>query len=236
MLRLKDLRAQVADVVRGGEDARRDPVAHVDSQGAQLAGLVGVVGQQVQLADAQGPEHLGRRRVVAGVLRQPQGGVRLVGVEALVLEGVRVELVVEADAPALLAEVEEHAAAVGYALDRLAQLRTAVAASRTEHVPGQALGVQPHQRNRAGLAQDDGHVLQAVGEAVEGDEFGVGPVAVVEAQRDPDAGARGGDDGGGVGHAGPPGSVPVRLHSRTASDLKQFHGPGHYSCFKFEAM
>lgn len=57
-------------------------------------------------------------------------------VEALVLEGVGVELVVEADAAALLAEVEQDAAAVGDALDRLAQLRATVAAGRAEDVAG----------------------------------------------------------------------------------------------------
>ena len=41
----------------------------LDAQGAQLVGLVGVVGEQVQLVDAEGAEHLGGRRVVAGVLR-----------------------------------------------------------------------------------------------------------------------------------------------------------------------
>ncbi len=74
--------------------------------------------------------------------------------------------------------------------------------------------MQPHQRGRARLAQDDGHVFLVVGQSVEGDELGVDLVAVVEAKRYPDAGARGGEGGGGVGHAGPPGSVPVRLHSR----------------------
>lgn len=61
-------------------------------------------------------------------------------VEALVLEGVGVgvgvELVVEADAAALLAEVEQDAAAVGDSLDRLAQLRATVAAGRAEDVAG----------------------------------------------------------------------------------------------------
>ena len=157
------------------------------------------------------PEHLRGGGVVAGVLGQAERGVGGVGVEALVLEGVRVELVVEADAAALLAEVEQDAAAVCDPLHRLAQLRAAVAPGRAEDVAGQALGVQPDERvvPGAGVAQHDGHVFLAVGEAVEGDQFGVHGLAVAEAQRYPDAGARGG--GGEVGHAVSPGPRAVSV-------------------------
>lgn len=71
--------------------------------------------QQVQLKDAEGGEHLRGGGVVAGVLGEAE-----VGVEALVLEGVGLELVVRADAASLLAEVEQDASDAGDVLYRLA--------------------------------------------------------------------------------------------------------------------
>ena len=64
-------------------------------------------------SDVEGREHLGGRGVVAVVLPEAEGDVGLVGVEAVVLQGVGVELVVEPDAAALLAQVEQEAADVG---------------------------------------------------------------------------------------------------------------------------
>jgi hypothetical protein len=58
----------------------------------------------------------------------PEREVGLVGVETPVLQRVGVELGVETDAAPLLTQVEQEAAALGDPLDRLPQLRPAVAA------------------------------------------------------------------------------------------------------------
>src|SRR2546426_21184 len=79
--------------------------------------------------------------VVAAVLGQAEGGIGLIRVQPGILQRVGVELVVQADAAALLAQVEQDAADVVDAFDGLPQLRAAVTAGRAEHVPGQALGV-----------------------------------------------------------------------------------------------
>lgn len=97
--------------------------------------------QQVQLKDAEGGEHLRGGGVVAGVLGEAE-----VGVEALVLEGVGLELVVRADAASLLAEVEQDASDM-----RRCALPPRIAggcsrSGRAEDVARQALGVQAHQR------------------------------------------------------------------------------------------
>ena len=92
-------------------------------------------------------------RVVALVLAVPERQVRLVGVEAGVLQRVRVELGVEADAPALLAQVEQEAAGVGDPLDRLAQLGPAVAPLGPKTSPvrhslcGRTRGASPPRRS-----------------------------------------------------------------------------------------
>ncbi len=80
--------------------------------------------------------------VLARVGLEAELEVRLDGVEPLLLELVRAQLVEQADAPALLGEVEQDALAL--CLDpgeRALELLAAVAAPRVEDVPGQALRV-----------------------------------------------------------------------------------------------
>ena len=142
---------------------------------------------------ADGRQHLRGGGVVALVLAVAEGEVGLVGVQAGVLQRVGVELGVEADAPALLAQVEQEAAGVGDPLGRLAQLRAAVAPLGAEHVAGEALAVRPHQRRGAAgggalerpppVAEAEQQVLLAVGQSGEGEDVGRGRVAVGEPQR-----------------------------------------------------
>ena len=91
---------------------------------------------------------------------------------------VGVELGVQADAPPLLPQVQQVAAGLGDPLDRLAQLRAAVASLAAEHVAGQALAVQPDQGldgagGRAAeprpVAEAEREVLAAVDQPVEGE-------------------------------------------------------------------
>ena len=75
-------------------------------------------------------------------------------VEPLVLERVGADLGEQADAPALLAHVEDHAAALlADARERRLELRPAVAPHGVEHVARQALAVRAHEeglRDRLG--------------------------------------------------------------------------------------
>ena len=84
----------------------------------------------------------------------------------LLLELVGADLVAQADAPALVApQVDEHPAALGLdEVEGLAQLGSAVAAQRAEHVAGEALGVHPHQHVLVAghVAHHEGQVLLAV--------------------------------------------------------------------------
>ena len=145
---------------------------------AELPGLVRVVAQQGDPRHAQRLQHLRGDQVVALVLAVAEREVRLVGVQARVLQRVGVELGVQADAAALLPQVEQEAAGVGDALDGFAQLRPAVAALAAEHVAGEALAVRPDQRRPAAsagrdgggtIAQPEGEVLLAVDQPVEGE-------------------------------------------------------------------
>ncbi len=198
---------QVAAVGLGEVHTGRHPLVDGDTVGLELGGLVGVVAQQPDPVGADRAEHLGAGAVVPLVLAAAQREVRLVGVEAGVLQRVGVELGVEADAATLLAQVEQEPALLGDPLDRLAQLRAAVAPLRPEHVAGEALAVRPDERRRtpvgqggqapAPVAEAEQEVLLAVNETVEGDHVGRGGVAVREAQGYDDAGPHlGGRRGG----------------------------------------
>src|SRR5699024_2451509 len=75
---------------------------------------------------------------------QPE--VRVDRVRAGLLQGVRADLLPQADAPALVAaHVDDHAAVARDQVERGLQLLTAVAAVRTECVPREALGVYADQ-------------------------------------------------------------------------------------------
>ena len=76
----------------------------------------------------------------------PELEVGVDGVEALLLQLVGPQLVQQADAAALLREVEQDALALLLdAQQRVLELLAAVAAQRVEHVAGQALRVHAHQ-------------------------------------------------------------------------------------------
>ena len=117
----------------------------------QAGDLARVVGEQLELADAEVVEDLRTDAVVAqvGGKAEPLVGLDGVGV-VLVLQRVGADLVEQADAAALLAQVDQHAAALGSdRRERGIALGAAVAAQRVERVAGEALGVHPHQHRRA---------------------------------------------------------------------------------------
>jgi hypothetical protein len=156
--------------VQGGGDLLGDR----DAQAAQLSALVRVVAQQRDTAGTQRVQHLGGAGVVALVGPVAEREIRVVGVQAPVLQRIGVELLVQSDAASLLAQVQHVPAALGDPLDRLAQLRPAVAPLAAEHVPGEAFTVQPHQRQPGGggPAELECHVLPRVGQVGEGDDRG----------------------------------------------------------------
>ena len=98
---------QVTEVGRGRMDAGGNLPGHLDAEAGQLGCLVRVVAEQSNRAGTHGTQHLGSRRVVPLVLAVPQGKIRLIGVQAAVLQRVRVKLGIQADAAAFLAKVEQ---------------------------------------------------------------------------------------------------------------------------------
>ncbi len=114
---------------------------------------------------AEVDEDLGADPVVAQVGREAETQVRVDRVEPVLLQLVGAQLVEQADPATLLAEIQQHAAAL--ALDhrqRRLELLAAVAAQRMEHVAGQALGVHAdeHVVGALDLALDERDVVLVV--------------------------------------------------------------------------
>src|ERR687894_752721 len=118
-----------------------------EAEPLEAAALRRVVGERPHCGDAEVDQDLGADAVLAAVDRHAERDVGVDGVVALLLQGVGLELVADADAAALVApQVDDDAEALlGDAPHRLGELGPAVAAQRAEHVAGQALAVHPHE-------------------------------------------------------------------------------------------
>src|SRR5271163_1594754 len=128
--------------VQGGGDLPGDRNAHA----GQLSALVRVVAQQRDAVGAQRVQHLGCAGVVALVGPVTEREIRVVGIQATILQRVGVEFVIQSDAAPFLAQIQHVPAVFGDPLDRFAQLRSAVASLAAEHVTGKAFTVQAYQR------------------------------------------------------------------------------------------
>jgi hypothetical protein len=95
------LRAEVGAVVVGGGDLDGELLDDLEAVAGDGVDLLGVVGEEAHLADAEVEEDLRAGAVLAEVGGQAELEVGLDGVGALVLEGVGLELVDQADAAAL---------------------------------------------------------------------------------------------------------------------------------------
>src|SRR5258708_11559268 len=139
-------RSQVAKVVLVGGDHQRDPLHYLEPEGLDPVVLARAVADQADLLNADVRQNLGADPVVALINRESQSLVCLHGVHPLVLELVRPQLVDQADAPPLLAQVQDHARALGCDhLHGAVELLLAVAPEAVEGVAGEALGVGPQQ-------------------------------------------------------------------------------------------
>ena len=157
---------EVGGVVAAGIHHQRHPVFDLQAITTEACDFARVVGDQAQALDAQVAEDLSPHSVVAQIGSKAKAFIGFHRVEAGVLQGVGLELVDQANAPALLAQIHHHPNAGGFdhAQGSL-QLGPAVAAQRTKGISCEALAVHPHQHrllSQLRLALDDGHVLAAI--------------------------------------------------------------------------
>ena len=157
---------QVAGVVLAGIHHQGHPIHHLQAIATEAGDLAGVVGDQAQAMHPQLAEDLGSHAVVAQIGREAEALVGLHRVKAAILQGIGLELVDQANAASLLAEIHHHALTGG--LDHLEgrlQLRAAITAQGAEGIAREAFAVHPHQHRGFGLLRvplHDGHVLAAI--------------------------------------------------------------------------
>ena len=141
------LRREVADVARVGRGRQAHDLPHRDAARLERGRLVPVVGHQPDRTDPQRAQARRDVTVAPVVDGEAEVLVRFGGVEPLVLQHVRAELVRQADpAPFVPGRIDKHAAAFGGDRpERVPELDPAVAPQRAERITGDALGVHPDQ-------------------------------------------------------------------------------------------
>ena len=125
------LREQVGARTAAGSRTARHSFDHSDAGLPELLNLVRVIGEEAKGAEPEGLEGLRRKLIIARVGGEPKAAIGFDGVEAGVLQLVRLDLVDQADTTALLRKVENEAA--GFLRDFAQgkfELRAAVAAFR----------------------------------------------------------------------------------------------------------
>src|SRR6185295_4441766 len=161
MAQLLALGAEVVPGDVGRRDFQGDALDDLEAVAVERDVLARSVGHQAHAADSQVAQDLGADAVIALVGPEAQALVGLDRVVSLLLQLVGAQLVHQADAAALLEEVEEDAVALLLdLLERAVELGAAVAAGGVEDVAGQALAVDADEDRHFGidLAHDQGDV------------------------------------------------------------------------------
>lgn len=122
---------------------------HPDSRRFHCRHFLRVVGHEPNRPHSKLLEHLGWQFVGAAVGRVAQFQVCLDGIQPLVLKLVSAKLGHQPNSASLLLLIQQDPRSLRSNLaERQLQLQAAVAAQRSEDIPREALGVNPHQRRR----------------------------------------------------------------------------------------
>ena len=141
--------------------AARDELGDFDAGGFELLNFVGIIREQANGLHAEGFQSVGGEFVVAGIVGEAELAISFDGVEAGILKLVGFQLVDQANAAALLRQIQNNSSfGLGDAFEREFELRTAIAAFGSEDVAGKALRVDANQRSfrtrQVAVADGDG--------------------------------------------------------------------------------
>src|SRR5690606_14785711 len=140
--RPQPLRLEVTAVVGVGTGEVLHPRAHLDAVRPQRLELGRVVRHDLDRLDAEIAEHERRHVVASEIVLETERAVGVDGVVALLLEGVRADLVAETDAAPLLPKVTDDAGVLlGDATEGEVELLPAVTLEAVEHLARHALTV-----------------------------------------------------------------------------------------------
>src|SRR5690242_9055887 len=165
MAELGLLRAQVVDVAVARRHLEGNALGHLNAVNLKSADLARIIGKQRDLLQAEIAQDLRADTVIAEIFLETELEIGLHRVAALILQRVSFDLVREADTPAFLVHVDQHAtAALADQTQRLANLIAAVAALGTEHVSSETFGMHAHEHRPAAgyFALDQRHMFQTV--------------------------------------------------------------------------
>ncbi len=102
---------QILFIVRVGGQDDGQAFGHLDARAFQPLDLLGIVGEQPHLFDAQQLEHARRDREITRVDGKAKADIGIDGIEPLILQGISAQLVDEADPAPFLPQIEQHAPA-----------------------------------------------------------------------------------------------------------------------------
>lgn len=163
---------EIARVIDGLVQCRRNGLAHRHSGRLQVAALLTVAGYESDPGDIERPQHCSGHKELSRVLGVPKRSVCVEGVQPLFLETIGLHLRVQPDAPALLAEINEVPTVHRDALERFGELGTAVATTGSEGVAREALGMHSHEGYAIGWALVRAHAendMLLLADAVKGE-------------------------------------------------------------------
>ena len=125
----------------------RYPLNNAQAIGFKPHHLARIIGQKADASDSQFGKDLCPDPILPQVWREPEGLIGLDGVQALLLlKLVGFQFLEQADPPALLAHVENHAGARFHDLaHRMLKLAPAIAQFAGKNISGQALAMDPHE-------------------------------------------------------------------------------------------
>jgi acetyltransferase-like isoleucine patch superfamily enzyme len=156
------LRLEIRARVRVRPDQHGHAALDVDTEAPQLLDVLRVVRHQRDGFDAELAKNCRRHIVGARVVRQAEQTVRVDGIGTLRLKRIGSDLVRKANAPALLAQVNDDARATPRDLGlRRLELLLAVALERAEHFARNALAMDAHGHApvASNVAHDERDVL-----------------------------------------------------------------------------
>jgi hypothetical protein len=132
---------------RAAGDALDDAYARL----FELAHFIGIIGEETYSSQAERFQRFRSKFIFAVVGREAELPIGFDGIESLVLELIGFNFVDQADAAALLRQIEHDTRRFfrNFPQGKL-ELRAAVTPLRSEDVSGEALGVKAHERSFRG--------------------------------------------------------------------------------------
>lgn len=137
---------KVSGVVLGWSDLDRNPFDDPQAASFQSDNLFRGVREKPDIPYPQVRQDLGTHAIFAEIGFESESLVGLNGIEPLILETVRTDLVLESYPSPFLPHVEEDPLLRFDPTQRIRQMLPAATPQGAEHIPRQALGVDPYPR------------------------------------------------------------------------------------------